>query len=98
MMTTQATTTTETTGMIHGSKIGVVDRAKADKTRRVVIEFQTRHPKYGKYIKRRSVLAVHDEHNVSQVGDRVELVPCRPISKTKRWAVVRVVEKAADRQ
>jgi len=78
------------------SEIGVVDRASTDKTRRVVIQFQTRHPKYGKYIARRSVIMVHDEKNVSGVGDRVEIKPCRPMSKTKRWTLVRVLEKAPE--
>ncbi|MBL1215935.1 MAG: 30S ribosomal protein S17 [Planctomycetes bacterium] len=95
---TPATSTTESSGKIHGSKFGVVDRARADKTRRVIIEFQARHPKYGKYIKRSSALAVHDENNISQVGDKVELMPCRPMSKTKQWTIVRVVEQAAERQ
>ena len=76
---------------------GVVDRARTDKTRRVVIEFLTRHPKYGKFIKRRTTLAVHDEKNVSNLGDTVEVMPCRPMSRTKRWKVVRVVQKAAGR-
>jgi len=74
---------------------GVVDRAKAEKTRRVKIEFLVKHPKYGKYIRRRTLVSVHDEENVSQAGDRVEIIPCRPMSKTKRWKVVRVMEKAA---
>lgn len=74
--------------------VGVVDRARADKTRRVIIEFLAKHPKYGKYIRRRTVLVVHDEKNESQLGDRVEILPCRPMSKTKRWKLARIVEKA----
>ena len=76
--------------------VGVVDRAKAEKTRRVQIAFLVKHPKYGKYIRRRTVVAAHDEGNESQVGDRVEIIPCRPMSKTKRWKVVRVVEKSVN--
>jgi small subunit ribosomal protein S17 len=60
----------------------------------VVIAYSSRHPKYGKYIKRRSVLQVHDESNESHTGDRVEVAECRPISKTKSWVLTRVVEKA----
>jgi len=73
---------------------GIVDRATTDKTRRVRIEFQVRHPKYGKFLKRRAFLTVHDEQNVSAVGDRVEIMPCRPMSKTKRWKVVKVLASA----
>lgn len=73
---------------------GIVDRASTDKTRRVRIEFQVRHPKYGKIIRRRAYRTVHDERNVSAVGDRVEIMPCRPMSKTKRWKVVRVLASA----
>ncbi len=73
--------------------VAVVDRAKTDKTRRVFIEFLAKHPKYGKYLRRRTVLVVHDEQNISNLGDQVEIIPCRPMSKTKRWKVVRVVEK-----
>ncbi len=73
---------------------GIVDRATTDKTRRVRIEFQVRHPKYGKFIKRRAFRTVHDEKNISAVGDRVEIMPCRPMSKTKRWKVVRVLATA----
>ncbi len=79
----------------HGpAKQGVVASDKRDKTRTVVISFLTKHPKYGKYMRKRTVLHVHDEGNVSKAGDRVEVVPCRPISKTKRWALSRVVEQA----
>ncbi len=60
------------------------------------IAFLVKHPKYGKYIRRRTVVVVHDEGNESQVGDRVEIIPCRPMSKTKRWKVVRVVEKSVN--
>jgi small subunit ribosomal protein S17 len=52
--------------------------------------------KYGKYIKRRTKLAVHDEHNQGRVGDVVEIAECRPYSKTKRWRLLRVLEKAVE--
>jgi len=76
------------------TKTGRVVSDKRDKTRTVVIEFQVRHPKYGKYLLRRTKLNVHDEKNQSHVGDRVEITNCRPVSKTKSWRLVRVVEKA----
>lgn len=77
-------------------KIGLVESDARDKTRKVAINFVVRHPKYGKYIRRRTVLHAHDETNQSQRGDRVEIAECRPISKTKSWVVTRVVTKAAE--
>ncbi len=77
-------------------KIGVVESDKRDKTRKVSIHFQVKHPKYGKYIRRRTVLQVHDERNESHLGDRVEVAECRPISKTKSWTIIRVLEKAVN--
>ena len=76
-------------------RTGVVATAKRDKTCCVSIDYLTRHPKYGKYIRQRTVLHVHDEDNVAKVGDRVEIAECRPISKTKSWVLLRVVEAAA---
>lgn len=73
-------------------RVGIVESDRRDKTRKVVIQFSVRHPKYGKYIRRRTVLHAHDEGNVSKVGDRVEVAECRPISKTKSWVVLRVIE------
>jgi len=72
---------------------GVVASNSGDKSIRVVVDFKVRHPKYGKYIKRRTKLGVHDEHNKAGVGDVVEVAQCRPYSKTKSWRLVRVVEK-----
>jgi small subunit ribosomal protein S17 len=75
--------------------IGTVEGDRRDKTRKVVIGYSARHPKYGKYVRRRTVLHVHDEANESRTGDRVEIAECRPISKTKSWMLVRVVERGA---
>ena len=80
---------------VKGARIGVVESDKCDKTRKVVVNFLSKHPKYGKYVRRRTVLHVHDEGNESRAGDRVEVAPCRPISKTKHWRLVRVVEQGA---
>ena len=82
------------TDAVRTIKVGVVESDKRDKTRKVVVSFSAKHPKYGKYIRQRTVLHVHDENNESRNGDRVEVEPCRPMSKTKRWRLVRVVEKA----
>ena len=76
--------------------IGVVTSDKAAKTRRVEINRTVRHAKYGKYIKRRSVCHVHDELNESASGDLVEIRESRPLSKLKRWTLVRVVEKSKE--
>ena len=72
---------------------GVVISDKAPQTRRVEIPRLVKHPKYGKYLRRKTVCIVHDANDESQTGDMVEIVECRPISKTKRWELVRVVEK-----
>lgn len=77
-------------------RIGIVQSDKRDKTRKVAVNYSVKHPKYGKYLRRRTVLQVHDEGNVSSHGDRVEIAECRPISKTKSWVLVRVVEPAAE--
>ena len=75
-------------------KVGVVTGDKMQKTRTVVLERLVKHRLYSKYIRRRTVLKVHDEENVAKVGDRVEGEFARPLSKTKRWNLVRVVESA----
>ena len=71
--------------------IGIVTSDKMNKSRRVEIERLVRHPKYGKYIRRRTVCHVHDEGNESQIGDTVEIIEAPPRSKMKRWDLVRVV-------
>lgn len=76
-----------------GAKIGVVESDARDKSRKVSINYKTKHPKYGKYVSKRTVLHVHDDANESHVGDVVEIVQCRPISKTKNWKLSRIVEK-----
>jgi small subunit ribosomal protein S17 len=75
-------------------KVGIVESDKRDKTRKVAINFSVKHPKYGKYIKKKTVLHVHDEKNQSKTGDRVEIAECRPISKTKSWVLLRVVQQS----
>jgi small subunit ribosomal protein S17 len=76
---------------------GIVTRDKMTKTRRVEVERLVRHPKYGKFVKRRTVCYVHDEKNESHLGDTVEIVESRPLSKMKRWALVKIVKKAPSR-
>jgi small subunit ribosomal protein S17 len=78
---------------LRKTAIGVVTSDKMSKTRRVEVERLVKHPDYGKYIRRRTICHAHDEGNVSHLGDKVEIMETRPISKTKRWRVVRVVAK-----
>src|SRR5713226_10368346 len=75
-------------------EVGVVTSDKMQKTRRVEIPRLVKHPRYGKYIRRRTICHVHDEQNESRVGDTVEIMETRPLSKTKNWRLVRVVAKA----
>jgi len=72
----------------------VVISNSGNKSIKVAIAFKAKHPKYGKYLKRRATLGVHDEHNKAGAGDLVEIAECRPYSKTKSWRLVRVVDKA----
>ena len=72
---------------------GIVTSDKMAKTRRVEIPRLVKHPRYGKYVRRKTICHVHDENNESQMGDLVEIIESRPLSRTKRWALVRVVEK-----
>jgi small subunit ribosomal protein S17 len=75
-------------------KIGVVTSDKMNKTRRIEIPRLDKHPRYGKYIRRRTICHVHDEQNESRTGDTVEIMEARPMSKTKHWRLIRVVAKA----
>ncbi len=74
--------------------IGVVKNRSGDKTVKVVFEYKKPHPLYRKEIKRKTVFHVHDDENVCQPGDRVEIMSTRPLSHLKCWRVVRLLEKA----
>ena len=73
--------------------IGIVTSDKNSKTRRVEIPRLVRHPRYGKYLRQKTVCYVHDESDESNLGDTVEIIEGRRRSKTKRWELVRVLEK-----
>jgi len=75
---------------------GKVTSDKTSKTRRVEINYVVQHPRYKKYVKRRTVCHVHDEDNESAAGDVVEIVESEPLSKLKRWRLVRVVQKSTE--
>lgn len=72
---------------------GIVVRDKAARTVTVQVTRRFRHPRYGKMVRRNTRIAVHDETNEACVGDTVEIVSCRPVSRTKRWRLVSVVER-----
>src|SRR5215207_9855337 len=79
------------------TEIGIVTSDKMNKTRRVEIETLVPHPKYGKLLRRRTVCHAHDETNQSHLGDIVEIMETRPLSKLKRWRIVRIVRQGAQR-
>jgi len=80
------------------TEIGIVTRDKMNKTRRVEVERLVKHQEYGKYLRRRTICHAHDENNESHVGDRVEIMETRPLSKTKTWRIVRVLAKGEGAQ
>ena len=75
-------------------KVGVVTSDSRDKSCKVEIQFSVKHPKYGKYIRRRTQIQAHDANNEVKLGDKVEIAECRPISKTKSWVLTKVIEAA----
>src|SRR5437588_11984993 len=74
--------------------VGVVTSDKMQKTRRVEIPRLVKHARYGKYIRRRTICHVHDENNEAHMGDTVEIMETRHLSKSKHWRLTRVVTKA----
>ena len=79
---------------LRKTRVGYVVSDKMDKTVVIAIEDNVKHPVYGKIIKRTLKVHAHDEANACGVGDKVEIMETRPLSKTKRWRVVTVIEKA----
>lgn len=76
-------------------QIGSVISNKMDKSATVLIERKVKHPLYGKFVKKSTKLHIHDENNECSMGDTVQITECRPISKTKSWALVKIVDKAS---
>ena len=85
---------TETTRAFRKTRIGQVISDKMDKTIVVAIEDSVQHPLYKKIMKRTYKLKAHDENNECGIGDTVEVMETRPLSKDKRWRLVRIIEKA----
>jgi len=79
---------------LRKQRIGTVVSNKMQKSITVKIERSLKHPLYGKFMKRSKKLVVHDEKNECGVGDRVRVAETRPLSKTKRWRLVEIIEKA----
>ena len=98
MADTSPATATDTTPTSDGRLVqGIVTSDTMNKTRRVEVQRLVRHAKYGKFIKKRTVCYTHDEANESHLGDTVEIRESRPLSKTKRWTLIRILTKAPSR-
>ena len=78
---------------LRKEKIGLVTSNKMDKSIVVSVERKVKHPKYGKFLKKTTTFVAHDESNTCSIGDTVKIMETRPISKTKRWRLVEVIEK-----
>ena len=79
---------------LRKTRIGVVSSNKMDKTVVVAVERKVQHPIYGKFLKKTTRFHAHDEKNECSIGDTVRIMESRPLSKTKRWRLVEIVEKA----
>ena len=78
---------------LRKTKLGVVSSNRMDKTITVNVERKVKHPLYGKFVKKTTKFHAHDEKNECSIGDTVKIMESRPLSKTKRWRLVEVVEK-----
>ena len=87
-------TATEGQRTARKTQIGFVSSRSGDKSVKVTLDYKTPHPLYQKVVKRQTVLHVHDEKNETKVGDKVEVMETRPISRLKRWRVVAIIQKA----
>lgn len=74
-------------------RIGVVSSNKMDKTVTISVERKVKHPIYGKFVKKTTSFHAHDEKNECSIGDLVKIMETRPLSKTKRWRLIEVIEK-----
>ena len=79
---------------LRKTRIGVVTSNKMTKTVTVAVERKVKHPIYGKFVKKTTKFHAHDELDVCTLGDVVKIMETRPLSKTKRWRLVEVIEKA----
>ena len=79
---------------LRKERIGIITSDKMEKTITISVERKMKHPMYGKFIKNNTKFHVHDEKNEGHVGDTVRIMETRPLSKTKRWRLVEIIEKA----
>lgn len=79
---------------LRKTRIGVVASDKMNKTITVTVERKVKHPIYGKFLKKTTKFHAHDEKSEAHTGDTVKIMECRPLSKTKKWRLVEVIEKA----
>jgi small subunit ribosomal protein S17 len=79
---------------LRKERIGVVTSDKMDKSVVVAVERKVKHPKYGKFVKKTTKFVAHDEKNDCNIGDTVRIMETRPLSKTKNWRLVEIVERA----
>jgi small subunit ribosomal protein S17 len=84
----------ELTRTFRKERIGVITSDKMDKTITVAIERKVKHPIYGKFVKQTKKFKAHDEKNEAKTGDTVKIMETRPLSKTKRWRLVEILERA----
>ena len=92
-MEATATTTASVERNLRKTRVGIVSSNKMDKTIVVKVERKIKHPLYGKFLKKSTSFHAHDEKNECNIGDTVKIMESRPLSKTKRWRLVEVVEK-----
>ncbi|HUH35701.1 MAG TPA: 30S ribosomal protein S17 [Moheibacter sp.] len=79
---------------LRKERIGIVSSNKMDKTIVIFETYKTKHPLYGKFIKRTKKYTAHDEENACNEGDKVRIMETRPLSKNKRWRLVEIIERA----
>ncbi len=89
----EATTKSTVERNLRKTKIGVVSSNKMDKSITVKVERKIKHPLYGKFLKKTNSFHAHDEKNECNIGDTVKIMETRPLSKTKRWRLVEIIEK-----
>lgn len=86
-------TATSVVRNLRKTRVGIVSSNKMDKTITVKVERKIKHPLYGKFLKKTTSFHAHDEKNECSIGDTVKIMESRPMSKTKRWRLVEIVEK-----
>ncbi|HCE84774.1 MAG: 30S ribosomal protein S17 [Bacteroidetes bacterium] len=79
---------------LRKTRIGIITSDKMEKTITVAVERRVKHPLYGKFMKKTKKYHAHDEENTARIGDRVRIMETRPLSKSKRWRLVEVIERA----